>query len=170
MRCNVPERAWFWRDNTIFGRRTVPGMCEPDLSIDSENDFRSIFGPGAVPKRSRDASGGGRGLPEAGKRAPSSGLQRISWVLSAGCSGLNCQGPTEWAGRAGWAGLAGLGWLAGWLASWGKGVPPHVSRAGWTYPHISRGGGGGPPPRGGEGPPSLKEREPLPLGGRNPHS
>ena len=50
--------------------------------------FKSIFGPGAALKRSRDASGGGGGLPEAGKRAPSSGLQRINWILSAGCSGL----------------------------------------------------------------------------------
>ena len=118
MRCDAMsrrrERAWFGQDNATFGRRTVPGMCEPDLSIDSENDFKSIFGPGAVLKRSRDASGGGGGLPEAGKRAPSSGLQRISWILSAGCSGLKCQGPTEWAGLAG---LAGLGWLAGW-AGW----------------------------------------------------
>ena len=114
----------FWRDNAIFGRRTVPGMCEPDLSIDNDNGFRSIFGPGPALKRSRDTSGNGGGLPEGGKRARSSGLERISWILSAGCSGLACQGATEWAGLgwaglgwAGWAGLAGLaGWLAGWLA------------------------------------------------------
>ena len=99
----------FWRDNAIFGRRTVPGMCEPDLSIDSENGFRFIFGPGPALKRSRDTCRNGGGLPEGGKRARSSGLERISWILSAGCSGFACEGPTEWAGwLAGWAGWLGL--------------------------------------------------------------
>ena len=107
-----------------FGETTRFSVAEPypecvNLIFRStvENGFRSIFGPGPALKRSRDTSGNGGGLPEGGKRARSSGLERISWILSAGCSGLACQGPTEWAGwLAGWAGLAGwLGWL-GWLA------------------------------------------------------
>ena len=134
MRCNVPERAWFWRENAIFGHRTVPGMCEPDLSVDSEDDFNFIFGPGAVLKRSRDASGGGGGLPEAGKRGPSSGLQRISWILSAGCSGLKCQGPTEWAGLAGLAGWAG--WLG--LQAVPNSVPESSVRFGRGPPAVGR--------------------------------
>ena len=49
-------------------------------------------------------------LAGGGPRGPESEFDR------AGCSGLACQGATEWAGLAGWAGLGWLGWagLAGW--------------------------------------------------------
>ena len=46
-----------------------------------ETGFGSIFCPGTALGRSRDASGGRSGLPGAGKRAGSSGLQRIAWII-----------------------------------------------------------------------------------------
>ena len=138
MRCNVPERAWFWRDNAIFGRRTVPGMCEPDLSIDNDNGFRSIFGAGPALKRSRDTSGNGGGLPEGG---PGSALDRAGWSGLAGfyrraAADCHVRGPQN--GLAGWAGLAGwLGWLAG-LQAVSNSVPESSVPFGRDPPAVGR--------------------------------
>ena len=113
-----PTPSWIacW---SIFGYRTVPEMGEPDFSTEIDTDFGSIVGSGTALGRSRDASGGGSGLPGAGKRARSSGLQQIGAHRRA----------TEWAG---W--LAGLSWL-GWPGL--QGVPYNV-------PEVSAPFGRGP--------------------------
>ena len=81
-----PKRAnLFWggwnptciASSSIFCHRTGPEACELVLWTKIKTDFGSIFGPGTAPGRSGEASEGRSGLPGAGKRARSSGLQRI---------------------------------------------------------------------------------------------
>ena len=62
--------------------RTVPEACELIASTEIETDLGVILGPGAGVGRRKKVSWGRSGLPGAGKRARTSGLQRISWILS----------------------------------------------------------------------------------------
>ena len=62
--------------------RTVPEACELIASTEIETDLGVILGPGAGVGRRKHVSWSRSGLPGAGKRARTSGLQRIGWILS----------------------------------------------------------------------------------------
>ena len=90
---SVPEPFW---DGLGTPPAAGPGK--------TETDFGSIFGPGTVLERFGEIFGCWRCLPGAGKRARSSGLQRISWILSE----THGSEPVAQNGAGGWGGGWGL--------------------------------------------------------------